>query len=146
MENPYESPKSDIDIGEKVNRSIWWKIYFFTITILSFAGMSSLLISDNAGIVDFAEFVLLLIATAGLFGYVFLKRILTARFWIPFLIFYIIAGLAYEPLSSVDMRAGMSDVAYYISMAIGYLLSLPGYYALYMYGKKNEPPWIAPEP
>lgn len=105
--------------------------------------MFALLFSDNAGLVDYAEFVSLLIATAGLFGYVFLKRILSARFWTPFLIFYIIAGLVYEPLSSVDMRAGMSDVTYYISLAIGYLLSLPGYYALYMYGKGDEPPWNA---
>lgn len=145
MDNPYETPKSDIDTGEIGNRSIWWKIYFFAITILSFTGMYSLLNSAGAGIVDYAELLLLVIATAGLFGFVFSKRILTASFWIPFLVFYIITGLVYEPLSSVDMRAGMSDIAFHISTAIGYLLSLPGYYALYKYGKKNEPPWIEPD-
>jgi hypothetical protein len=30
---------------------------------------------------------------------------------------------------------------YYISVGIGFIISLPGYYALYRYGKKNEQPW-----
>ncbi len=141
MENPYVAPKSDLDIGESFKRSIGWKIYFFIITILSFLGMISFLVADDAGIIDYIEFLLLIIATAGFYGFVFLKRILFPKFWIPFLIFYVIASVAYEPLSSVDMRQGMSDAMYSISTAIAYLFSLPAYYALYKYGKETEHPW-----
>lgn len=141
MENPYQAPKSDIDNGEKPKRSVFWKIYFFIITILSFIGMASFLLSSGAGMIDYAEFALLIIATAGLYGFVFCKKVLTSGFWIPFLVFYLIAGILYEPLSSVNMREGMSDSVYYISVAIGYIFSLPGYYALYRYGNKYEQPW-----
>jgi hypothetical protein len=142
LENPYQAPKSDIDNGEVKTRSVFWKIYFFIITILSFLGMMSFLLSNGAGLIDYAEFVLLIIASAGLYGFAFCKKILTPGFWIPFLVFYLISGIFYEPLSSVNMRQGMTDSAYYISVAIGYILSLPGYYGLYKYGKKNEQPWV----
>jgi hypothetical protein len=141
MDNPYQAPKSDIDKGEINNRSVFWKIYFFIITILSFSGMTTFLLSSGAGIVDYAQLVLLIIATAGLYGFVFCKQVLRPGFWVPFLIFYLIAGIIYEPLSSVNMRQGMTDSMYYISVGIGFIISLPGYYALYRYGKKNEQPW-----
>lgn len=143
MENPYQIPKSDIDNGEIQSRSVFWKIYFFIITILSFIGMASYLLSSGAGIVDYAELVLLIIASTGLYGFAFSKKILTPGFWIPFLIFYLITGIFYETLSSVNMRQGMSDSTYYLSVAIGYVLSLPGYYALYKYGQKSEQPWLS---
>jgi hypothetical protein len=66
----------------------------------------------------------------------FCKKALSPGFWNPFLIFYLIAGIACEYLSSVNMREGMPESVYYISVVIGYIFSLPGYYALYKYGKK----------
>jgi hypothetical protein len=141
MENPYQTPSSNIDQGEIHKRSVFWKIYFFIITILSFSGMTSFLLSSDAGVVDYVELVLLIIATAGLYGFVFNKKVFKPGFWIPFLIFYLISGIIYEPLSSVDMRQGMTDSMYYISFGIGFVISLPGYYALYKYGKKHEQPW-----
>ena len=142
MFNPYQAPRSDIDNGEIKQRSVLWKIYFFLITILSFVGMGSFILSSGAGIVDYAELILLIIATAGLYGFAFRKKVLAPGFWIPFLILYFVAGVIYEPLSSVNMREGMTDSVYYISVAIGYIFSLPGYYALYRYGKKSEQPWV----
>lgn len=141
MANPYEPPKADIGSGITVKRSVWWKVYFFIITILSFLGGIAFLMEEGAGIVEYAQLALLVIATAGLFGFAFEKRILFPKFWIPFLVFNIVMGLAYEAMSSVDLRAGMTDMEFYIGMAIGYLISLPGYYALYKYGKENESPW-----
>ena len=141
MENPYEAPKSNVDISSKIKRSIWWKIYFFIITLLSFVGMTSFLLSESVGIVDYIEALLLLIATVGLFGYAFSKKVLFPKFWVPFLVFYLVAGLIYEPLSSVDMRQGVSDSEYYIGLLIGYIISLPAYYGLYKYGNENELAW-----
>lgn len=143
MENPYSSPESDLGSGSPTTtkRSIWWKIYFFVISILSFLGMTTFLLSDGAGIIDYLELLLLIVATAGLFGFVFSKKVLFAKFWLPFLIIYFVTGLFYESLSGVDMRQGMSGSAYYISMAIGYLVSIPGYYGLFMYSKAETHPW-----
>jgi len=143
MENLYSPPKSDINNpNEKEKRSIWWKIYFFIITILSFVGMISFLMADGAGIVDVLETIILCIATIGFFGFVFNRRFFRPGFWLPFLVFYLISGFIYEPLSNVDMRQGMSDLEYYISYAIGLVISLPAYWALYRYSKPGSQPWI----
>jgi len=142
MENIYSSPKSDLNNpNEKLKRSIWWKIYFFVITVLSIAGMSTYLVADGAGFVDFVETILVCIGTAGLFGFVFNQKVIRPGFWLPFLIFYIISGFIYEPLSNVDMRQGLSDVEYYVLYGIGLVLSLPAYWALYLYGKSDNQPW-----
>ena len=37
---------------------------------------------------------------------------------------------------------GMTDGMYYNSLAFGIIISLPSYYALYAYGKRNNPIWI----
>lgn len=139
--NPYETPKSDIRVAEKYKRSIWWKIYFFVFTILSFTGTISILAADGAGIVDYVALLLEVVATVGLFGFVFLKRILWPKFWLVYLILYFVSGFFYEFLSGVDMRDGMSDNEYYISMAIGYLIAAPAYFALFLYSRENNPIW-----
>ncbi|MCM8857900.1 MAG: hypothetical protein LC541_20020 [Candidatus Thiodiazotropha sp.] len=143
MENPYSSPESDLgaEASDITKRSIWWKIYFFVITTLSFLGMATFLVSNDVGFIDYLELMLLIVATAGLFGFVFSRKVLFPKFWLPFLVVYFVAGLFYESLSSVDMRQGMSDGEFYISIAIGYLMSIPAYYGIYMFGKADRHPW-----
>jgi len=141
MENPYEAPQSRVDTGGATKRSTWWKVYFFIISVLSFMGMGTFLLSEGAGIIDYIELLLLITATAGLYGFAFSKKVLFPKFWIPFLIFYLIAGVVYEPLSKVDMRGGMPDSEFYIGLIIGYIMSIPAYYGLYQYGNKNGLPW-----
>ncbi len=142
MENPYAPPKSEIEGADvPFKRSIWWKIYFWIITVLSFLGMTSLLSMEGSGIVDYVQFILLAFASAGLFGFVYLKKIFIPGFWIPFLAFYLIYGFAYESLSDIDMRQGMTDAEYLVGMAIGYIISLPAYYGLFKYGNKKGQPW-----
>lgn len=83
------------------------------------------------------------IATAGLFGFVFGKRIFAVKFWIPFLIIYLISDIAYDQLTKVNMHGDLTNAQYYISTVIGYLLALPGYFGLYKYGRKSTYPWSA---
>jgi len=144
MESPYSAPESDVEAGMSLvsKRSIWWKIYFVFITILSFLGMASYLTAENSGLVDYLMFLIAIISTAGLFGFVFSKKVLFPKFWIPLLLISLVFGLFYEALSSVDMRQGMTDDMFYISMAIGYILSLPAYYGIYQYGNANKHPWV----
>ncbi len=144
MESPYNPPESNLGIDGSLitKRSMWWKIYFVFITILTFFGMTSLLTTEGSGIVDYLMFILAIISTAGFFGFVFSKRVLSPNFWIPFLLVSFIFGLFYEALSGVDMRQGMTDNMYYISMAVGYALSLPAYYGIYQYGNAKKHPWV----
>jgi len=139
--NPYETPKSEVQSKNFQKRSIWWKIFFFIITLLSFTGMATFLVAEGVGIVDYVEFLLLIIATTGFFGFVFNKKILFPKFWFGFLIFYLISGFFYDSLSGVDMRDGMSDNMYYISLAVGYIISIPGYCALFLYSRESHQIW-----
>jgi hypothetical protein len=139
--SPYQAPESNVEIGGVFKRSIWWKIYFFLITIMSAFGLISYLADPNAGLAEYISLFLWLVATTGLFGFVFLKAIYKPDFWLYMLVTYLIFTVAYYFITSVDLRMGMSDSEFYISTAIGVLLSLPGYYALYSDSKSDNPAW-----
>lgn len=139
--NPYQTPESDVGVESNFQRSIWWKIYFFFITILSAFGMVSFLIDPSAGVAEYINLVLWLIATTGLFGFVFLKPIYKPKFWLQVLIAYIVFNFAYYFITDVDFRMGMSDTEFYISVAVGWLLSLPAFYGLYAFSKSTDPVW-----
>jgi hypothetical protein len=141
-ENPYKPPASEVSVAAGLTRSIWRKIYFLAITFISCTGMVSYLTSEGAGIAEYLSLASLIVATTGLFGFTFLKKILAPSFWSAFLIAYIIFGFAYMFITKVDLQMGMSDEMYYGSLAFGIVISLPGYYALYSYGKRNNPIWI----
>ncbi|WHI50182.1 hypothetical protein P3339_17270 [Microbulbifer sp. MLAF003] len=141
LENPYTPPSVDLDESSELQRSIWWKIYFFLITVLSFLGSYSYIVAENSGIPEYLSLFSLVIATVGLFGYCFLKQILFPKFWMVFLVLYFIYGIIYMFISEVDLRMGMSESEFHISIAIGYIMSLPGYFALFSYGRIKNPIW-----
>ncbi len=139
--NPYRTPNSDVAIEGVFKRSIWWKIYFFFITIISTFGMISFLFHPHAGFVEVASLVIWLVATVGLFGFTFLKPIYKPNFWLQVLIAYLIFSIAYYFITDIDLRMGMSNAEFYISAAVGWLLSIPAYYALYALSKPTNPAW-----
>jgi hypothetical protein len=134
-DNPYQTPESNLETQDDFKRSIWWKIYFFFITILSVLGFTSLLVDPGAGMAEILLILLWVVATTGLFGFVFLKPIYKPRFWLNFLIAYIAFSVIYYFVTNIDMRQGMSDGMFYGSTIFGWLISLPGYFALYAYSK-----------
>ncbi len=139
--SPYQTPESNVEIDGVFKRSIWWKIYFFLITIMSAFGLITYLDDPNAGLAEYITLFLWLVATIGLFGFVFLKAIYKPKFWLYILAIYLLFSVAYYFITGVDLRMGMSDSEFYISTAIGVFLSLPGYYALYSYSKSDNPAW-----
>lgn len=142
MENkPYKTPSSDVTVDETFKRSIWWKIYFFVITIISALGMISFLFNPEAGISEYISLILWLIATAGLFGFTFLKPIYKPIFWLQVLIAYLIFNIAYYFITDINLRMGMNNTELYISVAAGWLFSIPAYYGLFVFSKPSDPAW-----
>lgn len=139
--NPYKTPNSNVIIDEIYKRPIWWKIYFFFITIISAIGMISFLFQPQAGVSEYINLILWLIATAGLFGFTFLKRIYKPIFWLQVLIAYLIYSVAYFFVTDIDLRMGMSSVEFYITSAVGLLLSIPTYYGLFAFSRPTDPAW-----
>ncbi|MEM7562304.1 MAG: hypothetical protein AAF353_04535 [Pseudomonadota bacterium] len=134
-DNPYQPPESDVELGDQFKRSVWWKIYFFFITIISALGFIFFLFDPNFGIAEMLSIASWVVATIGLYGFVFMKEIYKPKFWLYFLIYYIAFSLLYYFITKIDLRAGMSETMFYASSIFGWILALPGYYALYAYSK-----------
>ena len=133
--NPYQSPTSDLGDQEVLRYSIIWKMYFFFITLLSIFGFTVLYFDPNFGLVEILSIILFIPATIGLFGYIFRKKILNPKLWNLFFLGYIAWSILYIFVSEIDQQAGMSEMEYIISMTIGWVLSIPGYLALFYYGR-----------
>jgi len=139
--NPYKTPKSNVTIDEIYKRPIWWKIYFFFITMISAIGMISFLFEPQAGISEYINLILWLTATAGLFGFTFIKPIYKPIFWLQFSTAYLIYSFAYFFITDIDLRMGMSDIEFYTTSAVGLLLSIPTYYGLFAFSRSTDPAW-----
>ena len=137
--DPYLSPELNSSSINK--RSIWWKIYFFLINLLAGIGMLSLMSHPNVGIAEYIFLPLWVVATAGLFGFVFIKPIYKPTFWLKLLITYIGFSLIYYFITKIDQSMSMGDIGFYISTAVSWIISLPAYYALYAYSRPNNPAW-----
>lgn len=140
-ENPYQPPRSAVASSTEIKRSIGWKIYFFCITGLLALSMLAMFFMPGAGLAEVASLLFWLVASTGLFGFAFDLRIATPRFWLYTLIIYSLFSVAYYFITDIDLHAGMSQTQFYISSAIGWLLALPGYYALYAYSRPSDPAW-----
>lgn len=142
MENsPYQTPESNLETKNEFKRSVWWKIYFFFITILSAFGMMSFLANPAAGVTEYISLIIWLVATTGLFGFVFLKPIYKPQFWFFALIAYVVFSFVYYFITDIDLRMGMSDTVFYTSNAVSWLFSLPAFYGLYALSKPSNPAW-----
>lgn len=139
--DPYKTPRSDVEIDEMPVRALWWKIYFAVYVLLIIASVPDLLFVEGAGFIDWVYLLFLLASVTGLFGYVFMKRIVTPQVWLPVLIAVFLADIAYPFVTGIDLSAGMSGEVYLAASAIGWLLSLPNYVALYLYSKPGNPIW-----
>ena len=95
----------------------------------------------DVGLAELVNLVCWVFFTLGFFGYAFLKRIFRPGVWLPVLVINIAYGVFYEFFTKIDLRAGMSDMDYYISLAIGWGISLPALYALYAYSKPTDLAW-----
>ena len=133
--------KLDIKHKSEFKRSLWWKIYFFFCVILVMFSILGVLINPKAGFIKSIGMIISLAMTVGLFGFVFLKPIYKPKFWLLVLIADIIFSIVFYFITDIDMKKDMSDTVYYVGNAIGWLLTLPGYYALYSYSKPSDPAW-----
>jgi hypothetical protein len=139
--DPYKTPRADLEIDAKPVRAAWWKIYFAVYLLLLVISIPGLLLDAQTGVVDWLYLLFLLASLAGLFGFVFTKPILSPPVWLPVLAAVVVADVAYPYLTAIDLSAGMSRDVYIVASAIGWLLSIPNYVALYLYAKPGNPIW-----
>ncbi len=140
--NPYQSPAADLTApSSELQRSVWWKIYFFVITILTAFGFLGIFADQNAGWPEYLLLFFFLTATVGFAGFVFSKRILQPRFWLYFVALYLLISIAYYFVTQVDLSAGMTRNEYLTWSLFGWVISIPGYWGLFKYGSSSNPLW-----
>lgn len=141
QDNPYHTPASDLQVEGPIKRSLLWKIYWVVITLLSLASLPFMLAADGAGWPEILTLVSFVIGTVGLFGYVFSKAIWNRTFWLAFAILSPLWGVLYFYVTQVDQSAGMSAQEALVVNAIGWVVSIPYYLGLLLYGLPGNRLW-----
>ena len=127
----------------KVERSIFWKIYFFI-----FVGLTSLEFifeSIETTIWDIVNIPIMIMATIGLYGYVFSKNFYKQYFWLCFFVFLIIWDAVYFIVVGVPSDPELTEIENkYIGLfaiAFTYILMTPAYIGLLFYGLPSNKLW-----
>ncbi len=140
--NPYQTPESDIVQPQgEFKRSIWWKIYFYFIVIISVLGQLLATLEGGDGLAEYLSLTSFVFTTIGLFAFVYNKPIASAKFWFYTLVVTFAYGFIYYGITKVDLQEGLSDLEFYITTIIGFVLMLPNYYALYAISKSDHRVW-----
>lgn len=120
---------------------MWWKIYFWIVTIsASIFILVALSKFDKANLMDVIAVTVLLIQLLGLYAYVFKKFILTPQIWKYFFWFWIILTMlqliqVFSPNPILDFMNGGGITELTVTskggLIINHLLNLPVFYAVY---------------
>ena len=127
----------------KVERSIFWKIYFFIfvgLTLLEFISESI-----ETTIWDIVNIPIMIMATIGLYGYVFSKNFYKQYFWLCFFVFliiwdamyFIVVGIPPDP-ELTEMENKYIDL---FAIILTYILMTPAYIGLLLYGLPSNKLW-----
>ena len=139
--------KPQIITNIKIERSIFWKIYFFFIVCVTVLGTVFLFSEENFGVFEIILIPIVIISMIGLFGYVFSKIIYKRSFW--FYIFWLNLVFAFlEPFLSESLFAHDPDftdaenkIINIISYLVSILIMLPAYIGLLLYGLPSNRLW-----
>jgi len=137
----------------KVERSIFWKIYFFIFVGLTslefiFVGLTSLEFifeSIETTIWDIVNIPIMIMATIGLYGYVFSKNFYKQYFWLCFFVFLIIWDAMYLIVVGMPPDPELTEMENkYIDLfaiILTYILMTPAYIGLLFYGLPSNKLW-----
>jgi len=137
----------------RIERSIFWKIYFWLIVCVSIWGLSFTLSHENSGLIEIIDIPMGLIATIGLFGYVFSKRIYKQSFWICFFWIFLayslvspfLSEIEFSPPDDPELSAAENKFINTFSMIFSFVLIiplfLPSYIGLLLYALPSNKLW-----
>ena len=141
-----EPPPIITDI--KIQRSIFWKIYFFIFTGLALLSFMEMVSYENFGIAEIIAMLIGIIGTIGFYGYVFSKRLFKRSFWLYFLPVCIIFNIAYYFITDAVIFPEMEDLSpaenkflTLFAIIVGSVISFPSYVGLLLYGLPSNKLW-----
>ncbi len=141
QDSPYQTPSADLQVDGPIKRSLLWKIYWVVMTLLGLASAPFMLTSEGSGWPEILSLVSFVIGTIGLFGYVFSKAIWNRTFWLVVAILSPIWGGLYFFVTQIDQSAGLSPQEVLIVNITGWIVSIPAYLGLLLYGLPGNRLW-----
>jgi hypothetical protein len=119
----------------RVHKALLWKIYFWIVAVLLIPSfVIAIVVGNKFSVLLAVDISLGLIAIAGMYGYVYQKRILKQKFWkryFPFMIVWeLLYGIVYNTFINYP---GSINLRYIAGMAFAYLLVVPMFFSLYRY-------------
>lgn len=128
-----------------INLSMWWKIYFWVLAILTGVSLFGVFLS-TLGFIDWVSIVLGVTQVVGTYFYVFNKKVESSLWKVVFwanAIFWVV-NFVYEfmlPESTKSqfsiLRSGIEDVSKGL-MIFSFIFILPAMYALYKLSNKSS--------
>jgi hypothetical protein len=125
----------------EIQRSKWWKYYFYLLVAITALGSIEFLINEASGIAEAIYVPLSIIGLIGLYGYVFSRKILHRTFWLYFIAIYLAATIAYYFVTDIDLSADMTPEEYIYVNIFSWAISLPGYIGILLYGLPSNKLW-----
>ena len=132
----------------KIQRSIFWKIYFFIYAILCLFGVMEMVGYEGFGVAEIISILTASIGSIGLYGYVFSKRIFNRSFWLYFLAVYTIFNIAYFFITDAvifpefeELSPAENKFLILSSIIFTIVISFPSYVGLLLYGIPSNKLW-----
>ena len=132
----------------KIQRSIFWKIYFLIFTGLMLFGFMEMVSLENFGIAEIISMLACSIGIIGLYGYVFSKRLFKRSFWLYFLAVFIIFNIAYFFITEAvifpeieELSPAENKFVILITIIFTFVISFPAYVGLLLYGIPSNKLW-----
>jgi len=152
--NPYQAPEASLEVSPSLStkppkKHILWKVFFFLMLagqlfswIFSIYDLSVAQTDVFASVMDLVVYPFMI---AGLYGYIFQKRIYNRNFWRRFFIGFVVIDI-YQIIrvfvEVINFESGISMMV----LPFVILIILPfmyfTYLALYRYAYKDVFPWI----
>ncbi len=141
-DSPYSVPKSNLVNKNIISRSILWKIYFIIMALFTLLGVIGFFSVEGMGVAELISTFLVIPGLVGFFGYIYSKKILVRKIWILNFYVQIIWGVSYYFVTTADLSADMNQQTYLLMNGIMWMISIPYYFALYLYSSKNYHLWF----
>ncbi len=129
-------------------RSIFWKIYFWLLVCLIYLGAKVTFSEENFTVIEVIDIIMSVIATIGLYGYVFSMRIYKQSFWFSFFWVYLVFSFVYPFLSEIEFLPNDPELSpaenkfmYFLFFGVCIPFTFPAYIGLLFYGLPSNKLW-----
>lgn len=121
--------------------NILWKIYFWLLA-LALLALNAAAVKRGFSVRDAVDVPISLVGLTGVYGFAYQKSMLTSIFWrvfLPVIILWdIFANFFWGGMGEIQVLTWLETVAVIV---VFYIVFLPGYVALYLYGFGAQKIW-----